>query len=64
MSLDSQSIFMVLVLPAMFGMTVEVEGLYGILKRKRKGWYQLLLGFSFVILVSATYAFFLTKNGI
>jgi len=58
MLLDSQSIFMVLVLPVFFGITLEIEGVYGILKRKRKGWYLLSFGFVFVVLVSVTYAFF------
>lgn len=59
---DPQVIFMVLVLPSLFGLTLIGEGLNKIMKSGPSeagypaGWASVIIGFFFIIVVIAAYA--------
>lgn len=45
---DPQVIYMVLILPAMFGLTLVGEGIYKLTQNRSLGWFNILMGLSFV----------------
>lgn len=50
----SQTVFIMLALPALFGMTLVGEGLYKI-SRLERGWVSIFLGCVFLSMVAAGY---------
>jgi len=48
---DPQALYMVFVLPSLFGLTLIGEGLNKVLKDETQGWISLITGFLFIILV-------------
>jgi len=53
---DPQVIFMVLVLPSLFGLTLIGEGLNKIMKSEKAGWASIIIGFFFIVVVIVAYA--------
>lgn len=52
---DPQFLFMVLVLPSLFGLTLVGEGLNKILRSERAGWISVVAGLLFMGVVMAAY---------
>lgn len=52
---DPQVLFMVLVLPSLFGLTLIGEGLNKILKSEAAGWISIIIGAIFILVVLAAY---------
>jgi len=52
---DPQFLYMVLILPTLFGLTLIGEGLNKILKDETAGWVSILAGVMFVIVVIFAY---------
>lgn len=48
---DPQFLYMVLVLPTLFGLTLIGEGLNKVLDRKSQGWISIIFGFLFIAVV-------------
>jgi len=48
---DPQALYMVFVLPSLFGLTLIGEGLNKVLKDETQGWISLITGFLFIVLV-------------
>ncbi len=57
-STDPQFLYMILVLPTLFGLTLVGEGLNKVLKNERAGWLSLIFGMLFVLVVVGAYLFF------
>lgn len=57
-STDPQFLYMVLVLPTLFGLTLIGEGLNKILKEEVQGWISIIFGFLFIGVVIFAYFFF------
>jgi hypothetical protein len=55
---DLQFIYVALILPSLFGLTLIGEGLNKILKDERAGWVSIILGFTFTLIVIAFFIFF------
>jgi len=55
---ELQFIYVVLILPTLFGLTLVAEGLNKVLKDKKRGWFSLISGFVFIGLVVLGYFFF------
>ena len=55
---DPQFLYMILVLPTLFGLTFVGEGLNKILKDEKAGWISLIFGVLFIIIVIFAYIFF------
>lgn len=55
---DPQFLYMILILPTLFGLTLVGEGLNKILKDERAGWVSIIFGFLFVMVVIFAYLFF------
>lgn len=55
---DPQFLYMILVLPSLFGLTLIGEGLNKILKDERAGWLSIVFGFLFIAAVIFAYFFF------
>ena len=53
---DPQVIFMVLVLPSLFGLTLIGEGLNKVMKSEKAGWVSIIIGFFFIVVVIVAYA--------
>jgi len=53
---DPQVIFMVLVLPSLFGLTLIGEGLNKVMKSEKAGWASVVIGSGFILVVVAAYA--------
>ena len=53
---DPQVLFMVLVLPSLFGLTLIGEGLNKIMQSQRAGWVSIVMGGGFILVVVAAYA--------
>lgn len=60
---DTQFIYMILVLPTLFGLTLVGEGLNKVLKDEKAGWISILFGFLFILVVIAFFIFFVTSFG-
>jgi hypothetical protein len=55
---DPQFLYMILVLPTLFGLTLVGEGLNKVLKSDHAGWLSILFGFLFIGVVIFAYFFF------
>ncbi|MDP3888588.1 MAG: hypothetical protein Q8Q24_00945 [bacterium] len=55
---DPQFLYMVLILPSLFGLTLVGEGLNKILKSENVGWISLVFGLIFILVVVFAYSFF------
>jgi hypothetical protein len=59
---DPQFLYMVLILPSLFGLTLVGEGLNKVLKSEQAGWISIFFGTVFILVVVFAY-FFLTGIG-
>ena len=55
---DPQFLYMILILPSLFGLTLVGEGLNKILKEERAGWTSIIFGVLFIVVVVFSYLFF------
>jgi hypothetical protein len=55
---DPQFLYMILILPTLFGLTLVGEGLNKILKDERAGWTSIIFGALFIVVVIFAYWFF------
>ncbi|MBM3209587.1 hypothetical protein FJZ40_04870 [Candidatus Shapirobacteria bacterium] len=55
---DPQFLYMILVLPTLFGLTLVGEGLNKVLKNETAGWLSLIFGTLFIFVVVFSYLFF------
>mgnify|MGYP000845510331 FL=1 len=55
---DPQFLYMVLVLPTLFGLTLMGEGLYKVVHSEWNGLVSLVFGVIFILVVIVTYFFF------
>lgn len=60
---DPQFLYMVLVLPALFGLTLVGEGISKVIHEEHGGWVSLVFGVVFILVVIFTYLFFSTQLG-
>lgn len=58
---DPQFLYMILVLPTLFGLTLVGEGLNKVLKEENAGWLSIVFGILFIGVVIFAYLFF-AKN--
>jgi len=54
---DPQFLYMVLILPSLFGLTLVGEGLNKILKEERQGWISIITGILFILTVILAFFF-------
>lgn len=54
---DTQFLYIVLILPSLFGLTLIGEGLNKVLKNELAGWVSILFGFLFIGVVIFAYWF-------
>lgn len=52
---EPQFIYMILVLPTLFGLTLVAEGLNKILKEEKQGWVSIILGVAFIAIIILAY---------
>ena len=55
---EPQFLYMILILPTLFGLTLVGEGLNKILKDEKTGWTSIIFGVLFVVVVIFAYLFF------
>jgi len=55
---EPQFLYMILVLPTLFGLTLVGEGLNKILGNERQGWLSLIFGALFILVVIFAWWFF------
>ena len=55
---DPQFLYMILILPTLFGLTLVGEGLNKILKDEKTGWTSVIFGTLFIVVVIFAYWFF------
>ncbi|MFC1790413.1 hypothetical protein ACFLZP_02950 [Patescibacteria group bacterium] len=55
---DPQFLYLFLILPSLFGLTLMGEGLYKLSKKEKGGWLSLLMGIIFMGVVLFTFFFF------
>lgn len=55
---DPQFLYMILVLPSLFGLTLVGEGLNKVLKEEKQGWLSIIFGLVFIGVVIFAYLFF------
>lgn len=55
---DPQFLYMILVLPTLFGLTLVGEGLNRVLKSELSGWISIVFGILFIGVVAFAYLFF------
>ena len=55
---DPQFLYMILILPTLFGLTLVLEGLNKILKEEKAGWTSIIFGILFIVVVVFAYLFF------
>ena len=60
---DPQFLYMILILPSLFGLTLVGEGLNKILRSEKMGWMSILFGIIFIGVVIFAYIFF-SQSGI
>lgn len=48
---DPQVLYMVLILPAMFGLTLVGEGIYKLTQNRSLGWFNIAMGLGFIATV-------------
>jgi len=58
---DAQVIYMILVLPTLFGLTLVGEGLNKVLKDENAGWVSIIFGLLFILVVVVFFIFFSTN---
>jgi hypothetical protein len=58
---DPQFLYMILVLPSLFGLTLIGEGLNKVLKEETQGWISMIFGIVFIAAVVFAYVFFSTS---
>lgn len=54
---DPQVLYIILILPSLFGLTLIGEGLNKVLKSETAGWISMIFGFLFVCVVVFAYLF-------
>lgn len=54
---DPQILYMVLILPSLFGLTLVGEGLQRVIKSDFDGWLSLIIGMVFIVLVILGYIY-------
>lgn len=54
---DPQFLYMVLILPSLFGLTLIGEGLNKVLKSETAGWVSIVFGVLFIVVVVFSYFF-------
>ena len=52
---DPQVLYMVLILPGLFGFTLVGEGIYKLTNNSGVGWFNILMGVGFMATVAAGY---------
>ena len=52
---DPQVLFMVLVLPSLFGLTLVGEGLNKVMQSEKAGWVSIVMGGMFIMVVIGAY---------
>ena len=57
-SSEPQFLYMMLILPTLFGLTLIGEGLGKVLNSEHLGWLSIIFGFLFIGMVSAAYWLF------
>ena len=57
---DPQFLYMILVLPSLFGLTLLGEGIYKIIHEERGGIFSVIFGLMFIGVVIFAYLFFLS----
>ena len=55
---DPQFLYMILILPTLFGLTLIGEGLNKVLKDGKMGWTSIIFGVLFIAVVIFTFLFF------
>ncbi len=55
---EPQFLYMILILPTLFGLTLVGEGLNKILRDEKVGWTSIVFGILFIIVVVFAYMFF------
>jgi len=55
---DPQFLYMILVLPTLFGLVLVGEGLNKVLKEEKQGWFSIIFGILFIFVVLFAYWFF------
>ncbi len=55
---DPQFLYMMLVLPSLFGLTLIGEGLVKVYREEIQGWVSVILGIGFVLLTIFAYFYF------
>lgn len=55
---EPQFLYMILILPTLFGLTLIGEGLNKVLKDEKTGWTSIVFGVLFVVVVVFAYLFF------
>jgi len=48
---DPQFLYMVLILPSLFGLTLVGEGVYKLTQERQVGWFNILMGVGFMMVV-------------
>lgn len=59
---DPQFLYMVLILPSLFGLTLIGEGMNKILKSEVSGWLSILFGIMFIGVIVLAYLFISTAT--
>lgn len=59
-SIDPQFLYLILILPSLFGVTLIGEGFYKVVHEDKVGFVSIFFGFSFLALVVAVYFLFST----
>lgn len=57
---DPQFFYMILVLPTLFGLTLVGEGLSKLIHEENGGWFSIIFGFLFIVVVGFAFLFFST----
>ncbi len=59
-STDPQFLYMILVLPALFGLTLVGEGISKLVHEDEGGWISIVFGATFIVVVIFAFIFFRT----
>lgn len=55
---EPQYLYMIMILPSLFGLTLVGEGLNKVLKSESQGWMSIIFGLIFIVVVVGAYMFF------
>jgi hypothetical protein len=55
---EPQFLYMILILPTLFGLTLVGEGLNKVFKDEKTGWTSIIFGVLFIVVVIFAYLFF------